>query len=164
MGRPGKGTVRLQVRVSREVADFLTMKAKKAGMPLTELGGALLEYAAEAEAKEEGEALVMPTVRQVVRQELSLFLERTLDLQIRTYLEAGTARRMVQANMHYGHGMSVEEIKEIEAAQWKMAWKASRQHLDGLQEWKQMMADSADVRGRKEEQVNDPAENDQAER
>ena len=38
MGRPGKGTVRLQVRVRREVADFLTMKAQKAGMPLTELG------------------------------------------------------------------------------------------------------------------------------
>jgi hypothetical protein len=163
MGRPGKGTVRLQVRVSKEVADFLTMKARKAGMPLTELGGALLEYAAEAEAKEEGEALVMPTVRQVVRQELSLFLERTLDLQIRTYLEAGTARRMVQANMHYGHWISVEEIKEIEAAQWKVAWKASRQHLDGLQEWKQMMTDSADVRGRKEERVGDPAENDHAE-
>ena len=63
MGRPGKGTVRLQVRVSREVADFLTMKAKKAGMPLTELGGALLEYAAEAEAKEEGEALIQDLER-----------------------------------------------------------------------------------------------------
>lgn len=163
MGRPGKGTVRLQVRVRREVADFLTMKAQKAGMPLTELGGALLEYAAEAEAKEEGEALVMPTVRQVVRQELSLFLERTFDLQMRTYLEAGTARRLVQANMHYGHDMSVEHVKAIEAAQWKAAWEASRQHLEGLQAWKQMMADSADVRGRKEEQVNDLAENDQAE-
>lgn len=163
MGRPGKGTVRLQVRVRREVADFLTMKAKKAGMPLTELGGALLEYAAEAEAKEEGEALVMPTVRQVVRQELSLFLERTFDLQMRTYLEAGTARRMVEAAMYYETPMSYEKIKTIEETQWKMAWEASRKHLEGLQEWKQMMADSADVRGRKEERVGDPAENDQAE-
>jgi len=137
------------------VADFLTMKAKKAGMPLTELGGALLEYAAEAEAKEEGEALVMSTVRQVVRQELNLFLERTFDMQMRTYLEAGTARRMVQAAMYYETPMSYEKIKAIEEKQWKMAWEASRQHLEGLQAWKQMMADSADVRDRKEERVND---------
>ncbi|WP_458589723.1 hypothetical protein [Deinococcus sp. PEB2-63] len=141
----------------------MTMKAKKAGMPITELGGALLEYAAEAEAKEEGEALIMPTVRQVVRQELDAFLERTFDFQVRTYMEAGTARRMVEAAMYYETPMSYEKIKTIEETQWKKAWEASRQHLEGLQEWKQMMADSADVRGRKEERLNDPAENDQAE-
>jgi hypothetical protein len=115
------------------------MKAKKAGMPLTELGGALLEYAAEAEAKEEGDALVMPTVRQVVRQELNTFLERIFDFHVRTYMEAGTARRMVQANMHYGHGMSIEEIKAIEERQWAAAWASSRNHFDGLLELKRSM-------------------------
>ena len=139
MARPEKGTVRLQVRVDREVADFLTMKAKKAGMPLTELGGALLEYATEAEANEEGEALVLPTVRQVVRQELNLFLERIFDFHVRTYMEAGTARRMVQANMHYGHGMSIEEIKLVEERQWAATWEAGRKHFDGLLELKRSM-------------------------
>ena len=108
-------------------------------MPLTELGGALLEYAAQAEANEQGEALVMPTVRQVVRQELDTFLERIFDFHVRTYMEAGTARRMVQANMHYGHGMSVEEIKAIEERQWAATWASSRKHFEGLLELKRSM-------------------------
>ncbi|EYB67001.1 hypothetical protein DEIPH_ctg054orf0003 [Deinococcus phoenicis] len=132
-------------------------------MPLTELGGALLEYAAEAEAKDEGDALVMPTVRQVVRQELSLFLERIFDLQMRTYMEAGTARRMGQAAMYYQTPLPLEKIKAIEEKQWEMTWEASRRHLEGLQAWKQMMTDSAELRDLKEERVNDQAEDAQAE-
>ena len=129
----------LQVRVREDVARFLRAKAEKGGMPLTELGGALLEYAAEAEANEEGEALVLPTVRQVVRQELNLFLERVLDFQVRTYMEAGTARRMVQASMHYGQDMPVERVKSIEEKQWAATWEASRKHFEALIELKRRM-------------------------
>ena len=133
------GTELLRVRISSEVAAFLKAKADVGGMPVTELGGALLEYAAQAEANEEGEALVLPTVRQVVRQELNLFLERLFDFHVRTYMEAGTARRMVQANMHYGHGMSIEEIKSVEERQWAATWEASRKHFAGLLELKRSM-------------------------
>lgn len=135
----GNETVILQVRVRSSVAQFLKAKSETKGMPLTELGGALLEYAAEAEANEEGEALVLPTVRQVVRQELNTFLERIFDFHVRTYMEAGTARRMVQANMHYGHNMSIEEIKSIEERQWAATWEASRKHFEGLVELKRSM-------------------------
>ncbi|PNY79350.1 hypothetical protein [Deinococcus koreensis] len=135
----GEDTTILQVRVRRSVARFLKAKADTKGMPLTELGGALLEYAAQAEANEEGEALVLPTVRQVVRQELGLFLERLFELHVRTYMEAGTARRLVQANLHYGHGLSIETVKSIEERQWAATWEASRTHLDGLLELKRSM-------------------------
>ena len=129
-------TVILQVRVRSSVARFLKARSEHGGMPLTELGGGLLEYAAQAEANEAGEALVLPTVRQVVRQELNLFLERLFDFQVRTYMEAGTARRMVQAVMHYGHDMPVDEIKAVEERQWAATWQASRKHFDGLLEMK----------------------------
>ncbi|EYB66939.1 hypothetical protein DEIPH_ctg060orf0015 [Deinococcus phoenicis] len=139
------GTELLRVRISSDVAAFLKAKADVAGMPVTELGGALLEYAAQAEANEEGEALVLPTVRQVVRQELNLFLERIFELQVRTYMEAGTARRMVQAAMYYETPLPLEKIKAIEEKQWAMTWEASRKHLDGLLELKQLMGYSEGV-------------------
>lgn len=139
------GTELLKVRVGSGVAAFLKAKAEIGGMPVTELAGALLEYAAQAEANEEGEALVLPTVRQVVRQELNLFLERIFELQVRTYMEAGTARRMVQAGMYYETPLPLEKIKAIEEKQWAMTWEASRKHLDGLLELKRLMGYSEGV-------------------
>lgn len=141
MPRTKSKTVKLQVRVQADVAAFLTAKARHAGMPVTELGGALLDYATQAEAKEEGEALVLPTVRQVVRQELNSFLERTLDFQVRTYMEAGTARRMVQATAYYAEEIAglkgsarLDKLKEYEEKQWAATWEASRRHFEKLLE------------------------------
>lgn len=154
-------TVILQVRVSEDVARFLKTKAQTGGMPVTELGGALLEYAAEAEANEEGEALLLPTVRQVVRQELGLFLERMFDFLVRTYMEAGTARRMVQAVAYYADELAeldgtgrLKKIKEIEERQWSSTWEASRRHFDGLIELKERMGYSQGVLAQKMSRLN----------
>lgn len=146
------GTELLRVRISSEVAAFLKAKADAGGMPVTELGGALLEYAAQAEANEEGEALVLPTVRQVVRQELNLFLERIFDFQVRTYMEAGTARRMVQAIAYYSHELAplkgaakLDKLKEYEEKQWASTWEAGRKHFDGLVELREKMGYSQNI-------------------
>jgi len=149
-----EATEKIQVRVSGEVASFLRAKAAESGMPLTELGGALLSYAAQAEANEVGEALVLPTVRQVVRQELQQFLERTFDFQVRTYMEAGTARRMVQAAMHYETPMSVERIKAIEEKQWSQTWAASRKHFDELTTLDEVYRQSAGVHANKQQMLH----------
>lgn len=148
----------IQVRVRRDVARFLKAKAKQRGLPLTELGGALLEYAAHAEANDDGEALVLPTVRQVVRQELHAFLERTLDFSVLTYMEAGTARRMIQASMLYGGEMSFEAIKAIEEKQWSATWSASSKHFDLLLDLKRRLdlADAAPPR-RLDDEADDEA-------
>lgn len=145
-------TIILQVRVGEDVANFLKAKAQAGGMPLTELGGALLEYAAQAEANEEGEALVLPTVRQVVRQELNLFLERIFDFQVRTYMEAGTARRMVQAIAYYSHELTplkgaakLDKLKEYEEKQWASTWEAGKRHFDGLVELREKMGYSQNI-------------------
>lgn len=146
MPRPSSKTVKLQVRVPANVAAFLTAKAQARGLPVTELGGALLAYAAEAEAKDEGTALMLPTVRQVVRQELHLFLERQLDFQIRTYMEAGTARRMVEATTYYAAELAslkgearLAKLKEYEETQWKATWAAGRRHFEQLAELQALM-------------------------
>lgn len=145
-GTKKDGTELIKVRVRTDVADFLRAKAKHAEMPVTELGGALLEYAAQAEANDEGAALVLPTVRQVVRQELNLFLERIFDFQVRTYMEAGTARRMVQAIAYYSHELTplkgaakLEKLKEYEEKQWASTWEAGRRHFDGLVDLREKM-------------------------
>ena len=135
----------LRVRVTSDVAAFLKAKAAHAGMPVTDLGGALLDYAAHAEAQEEGNALLLPTVRQVVREELNLFLERTFDFQVRTYMEAGTARRMIQAMMHYGFEMPMERIKSIEEKQWSQTWAASKKHFNGMLEMKNLLGHSEEL-------------------
>lgn len=147
---------KIQVRVSVATADFLRAKARSANLPLTELGGALLEYAAQAEANEEGEALILPTVRQVVRQELQHFLERTFDFQVRTYMEAGTARRMVQAAMYYETPMPLERIKAVEEKQWSQTWQASKRHFAGLEELLALYRSGAELRSAKEEALAFP--------
>ncbi|BDP44908.1 hypothetical protein DAETH_48770 (plasmid) [Deinococcus aetherius] len=146
MPRPSSKTVKLQVRVPANVAAFLTAKAHASGMPVTELGGALLAHAAEAEARDEGAALMLPTVRQVVRQELNLFLERLLDFQIRTYMEAGTARRMVQATAYYAEQIAtakgparLELLKGYEEKQWSATWAAGRRHFEELAKLQALM-------------------------
>jgi len=151
----------LKVRVNTSVADFLRAKAAHADMPITELGGALLEYAAHAEAQEEGVALLLPTVRHVIREELNLFLERTFDFQVRTYMEAGTARRMVQAVMHYGHNIAVERIKVIEEKQWSQTWAASKKHFDGQLEMKRLLGHSEELAARRNELSRSGAAADQ---
>lgn len=146
------GTELLRVRISSEVAAFLKAKADAGGMPVTELGGALLEYAAQAEANEEGDALVLPTVRQVVRQELNLFLERIFEFQLRTYMEAGTARRMVQAVAYYSNELAplkgaakLDKLKEYEEKQWASTWDAGKRHFDGLVELKERVINSQNI-------------------
>lgn len=161
------GTELLRVRISSEVAAFLKAKADAGGMPVTELGGALLEYAAQAEANEEGEALILPTVRQVVRQELNLFLERIFDFQVRTYMEAGTARRMVQAIAYYSHELAplkgaakLDKLKEYEEKQWASTWEAGRRHFDGLVDLRERMGYAQNIF---ENKINRLASDDQTE-
>ena len=146
----GDGTQKLQVRVSSAVAEFLKAKADELGMPLTEVGGALLDYAAQAEANDPGEALVLPTVRHVIRQELNLFLERIFDFQVRTYMEAGTARRMVQAAMFYETPLPLERIKAIEEKQWSQTWTASRKHFEGLGDLLELYQSSGELQRAKQ--------------
>ncbi|MFD2610390.1 hypothetical protein ACFSR9_13225 [Deinococcus taklimakanensis] len=141
-----RGTEILSIRVSSDVAQFLRAKAAERGLPLTELGGALLEYAAQAEANEAGDALVMPTVRHVVRQELEYFMERLFDFTVRTYMEAGTARRMVMASMLMdmpdGRDERLALIRSIEEVQWSATWDASKRHFAGLAELKREVLDA----------------------
>lgn len=149
------GTEILSIRVSSDVAQFLRAKAAEKGLPLTELGGALLEYAAQAEANEAGDALVMPTVRHVVRQELDYFMERMFDFTVRTYMEAGTARRMVMASMLMdmpeGRDERLALIKSIEEVQWGATWDASKKHFAGLAELKREVMDAQERFERKVE-------------
>lgn len=153
-------TDKIQVRVPKNVSKFLRAKAKETGMPLTELAGALLAYAAQAEAQEAGEALILPTVRQVIRQELQMYLERTFDFQVRTYMEAGTARRMVQAFMLYNKEIPLADIRAIEDKQWAQTWTASRRHFDELLSLQELYKSSAALQSEKRKLMGRPAKLD----
>lgn len=62
-------TEKIQVRVTLDIAAFLKGIVKDRNIPLTELGGALLDYATRVEGEEAGEALIISRLRQVIHQE-----------------------------------------------------------------------------------------------
>lgn len=127
-------TQKLQVRVSEENASWLADQSHAHSVPVTEFGGALLERAIEAERRGDTEALVMPLIRRLIRQELGRFQSEVLEMMIRTYMEAGTTRRIMLTDIARTSGLPREEVKRLEEANWNVTYEALRKQMKGMPE------------------------------
>jgi len=144
MPKAPSNTVKLQVRVSKEDADLLQERSIAVGIPLTEYAGTLLTRAFHQREAESGEEILMPLVRRAVRAECNRFLDRIMEMMVRNYMEAGTARRLIEAAMVFPAPQSKEFIKELESINWDAAYDDLREDIRGIGDWRALMAAEED--------------------
>ena len=127
-------TVRLTIRVSQADAELMTARAAALKMPISDYGASLLLIGLAKGQVQASEHLVLPLVQTVVRGELQRFLEVLREESVRTYAEAGTARRMLQVLMAQG-GQGRESILATESANWNATLEELKRDQKGIRRW-----------------------------
>ncbi|WP_139806319.1 hypothetical protein [Deinococcus hopiensis] len=131
--------MKVQVRVSKEDADLLQARSVAVGIPLTEYAGTLLTRAFYQREAEAGEEVLIPLVRRAVRAECNRFLDRIMEMMVRNYMEAGTARRLIEAAMVFPAPQSKAFIKELESINWDAAYDDLREDIRGIGDWRALI-------------------------
>lgn len=147
MGRDPLGGVKVQVRISTEEARLLQEKSTKLGIPLTEYGGSVLARGLHLMEAESSEAVMLPLVRRAVRSECDRFLDRIMELLLRNYMEAGTARRLIEASMVFPAPQTREFVKQLENVNWDAAYEDFREDIKGVGDWRSLLTPVEDQGG-----------------
>jgi hypothetical protein len=129
-----KSTVRLTIRVSQADAELITTRAAALRVPLSDYGASLLLVGLAKNQAQASEHLVLPLIQSVVRGELQRFLEVLREESVRTYAEAGTARRMLQVLMAQS-GQDRESILATESANWNATLEELKRDGKGIRKW-----------------------------
>lgn len=130
-----KKTVRMTVRVSAEVAENLQAKALIGNAPLTELGGELLTLGLSVLDTDQQQALLMPLMRNMLRGELKRFTDAIHEILLRSYLESGTSRRLIQGLLLEQPGVDRGTVIEVEAKNWNNALQELNRDSKGVRKW-----------------------------
>lgn len=133
---------KIHVRVSADAAKELKKMAEAEGLSPYAYGGYLLERAVIYEHKSVSDQLLAPHIRAAVREELHSMMESMMQMLTRTYLEAGTGRRLIQTNLTLLPEMSREDVIELQKRNWDNAQKQLREDIQGVGDWRRLLVDN----------------------
>jgi len=133
--------VRLQVGVSEELARRIKQKCDQENMSVYAYAGHLLEQAFIHDYKGTSDQLLAPHIRSAVRQEINQMMENLMEMMVRSYMEAGTARRMVQASLILPPQLDRERVRELERRNWDSTYKELREDIKGFGNWRRLLVD-----------------------
>lgn len=127
--------IRLQIFVAPSVVKFVDERARLSGLSRSAVAGAYLEQMTFSDAMDAGLDLALPTIQNVVRDELGRVLDALYGVLARTYLEAGTTHRLVQYHLlNPNEKLAVDEVRRVNATQWQATLKALSERVPELDE------------------------------
>lgn len=133
---------KVNVRISAESLKILQKKSEAEGLSVYAYAGDLLERAVIYDHKDVSDQLLAPHIRAAVREELHSMMESMMEMLTRTYLEAGTGRRLIQTNLTLLPEMSREEVIELQKRNWDNAQKQLREDIQGIGDWRRLLVDN----------------------
>ncbi|CAM4413227.1 hypothetical protein DEMA109039_18215 [Deinococcus marmoris] len=129
------------MRVSGETARRIKQKCDEENLSVYAYAGDLLEQAFIYDYKGTSDQLLAPHIRSAVRQEINQMMENLMEMMIRSYMEAGTARRMVQASLILPPQLDRERVRELERRNWDSTYKELREDIKGFGNWRRLLVD-----------------------
>lgn len=131
--------MKLQVRVSEEIARRIKQKCDEENLSVYAYAGSLLEQAFIYDYKGTSDQLLAPHIRSAVRQELDRMMENMMEVLLRNYMEAGTARRLIQSSLILPPEQSREKVLELERRNWENTARDLREDIKGIGDWRKLL-------------------------